>query len=89
MTQDSPAIAAPLAMWARQALEAQTVALDLSARLGLLAVTASMVWLDLLAPPARAETPAQRAQREAPARTVRLVRRGIPETEARLGLRVL
>jgi hypothetical protein len=89
VTQDSPARPAPLAMWAQQALEAQTVALDLSARLGLLAVTASMVWLDLLVPPARAETPVQRARREAPARTARLVRRGIPEPLARQGLRVL
>ncbi|MBP1179977.1 hypothetical protein [Methylobacterium sp. PvR107] len=87
--QDSPATADPLAMWAQQALQAQTVALDLSVRLGLLAATASMVWLDLLVPPARAETPAQRARREAPARTARLVRRGIPETVARQGLRVL
>jgi len=79
----------PLAMWAQQALLAQTDALDLSARLGLLAVTASMVWLELLVPPARAETPAQRARREAPGRTARLVRRGIPEPLARQGLRVL
>jgi hypothetical protein len=87
--QDRRAPQDPMALWAQQALEAQTVALDLSARLGLLAVMASMVWLDLLVPPAHAETPAQRARREAPARTARLVRRGIPEPLARQGLRVL
>ena len=78
-----------LAMWGQQALEVQTVALDQSVRLGLLAVMASMVWLDLLVPPDRKESPAQRARREAPERTARLVRRGIPEPLARQGLRVL
>lgn len=87
--QDRKVSADPLAMWGQQALAAQTAALDLSARLALLAVTASMVWLDLLVPPDRGETPAQRALREAPARTARLVRRGIPEPLARQGLRVL
>ncbi|MGU3659250.1 hypothetical protein [Methylobacterium fujisawaense] len=89
VTQDHEAPADPLAMWARQALQAQTVALDLSARLGLLAMTASMVWLAPLVPKAHEETPAQRVRREAQARTARLVRRGIPEIVARQGLRVL
>jgi hypothetical protein len=79
----------PLAQLGQQALAAQTVALDLSARLGLLAVMATMVWLDLLVPPDRKESPVQRALRDQPARMERLVRRGIPEPLARQALRVL
>jgi hypothetical protein len=79
----------PLAMWAQQALQVQTAALALSDHLVLLGLAAQTAWLALLVPPDLRESPVQRARREQPARTARLVRRGIPEPLARQGLRVL
>lgn len=62
---------------------------DLAAQTVRLALEVQMAWLDLWVLPALQVSADFRASQDRQARTARLVRRGIPESLARQGLRVL
>jgi hypothetical protein len=79
----------PQALLAQLALRVQRDQLALWDQWVLLGQLAWLVLLGPMVQPVPPESPAQRARREQPARTARLVRRGIPEPLARQALRVL
>ncbi|WP_331296807.1 hypothetical protein [Methylobacterium hispanicum] len=78
-----------LELWGQQALRAQQAAQDLWDQSARLALAAQMVWLDLWVRPALQVQSDFRDLQERQARTARLVRRGVPASLARQGLRVL
>ncbi|GAA0262651.1 hypothetical protein LNAOJCKE_5187 [Methylorubrum aminovorans] len=73
----------------QQALRVQQAALDLWDQWVRLGLAAQMAWLDLWVRPVLQASEAFKAQQDRQARVDRLVRRGIPASLARQGLRVL
>jgi hypothetical protein len=86
VTQDHREIRDRLAQQGLRVLQAHQ---DFVAQTALLALEAQMAWLDLWARPVLLASADFRASQDRQARTARLVRRGIPESLARQGLRVL